>query len=121
MESITLISVYNNRELLNQMVDSSKKQTNVNIEYVLVDNSSREFPSAAAALNYGAKKATGDYLVFLHQDIEFIGNDILYKIAQYLKENPNTLTGAAGVRKKSQMANKNETISSMHAGPDKKL
>lgn len=52
------------------MVDSLKIQ-DVSYELIGLDNQDGHFPSAAVALNYGANKASGDVLVFLHQDILF--------------------------------------------------
>ncbi len=97
MDTISLITVYNNEELLNQMRESAQKQENVNIEYVFIDNRNNEFSSAAAALNYGFKKANGRVLVFLHQDIEFMDSGVLKSIFDYAINNPDTIFGAAGV------------------------
>ena len=56
LKNISLITVYNNINLLQQMVESASMQENVTIDYVLIDNRTNQFASAAAALNYGAKK-----------------------------------------------------------------
>lgn len=100
LKNISLITVYNNINLLQQMVESASMQENVTIDYVLIDNRTNQFASAAAALNYGAKKAKGEVLVFLHQDIEFLEKSALSDIYRFGVTNPNTIFGAAGVKSK---------------------
>ena len=52
MYDISLICVFNNSEMKDIMVDSAKKQKDVNIEYIMIDNTDNRFPSGASALNY---------------------------------------------------------------------
>lgn len=118
MKNISLISVFNNKEKLHEMVDSANKQTKVNIDYVLVDNTGHNFNSAAEALNFGIKKAIGEVLVFLHQDIVFLDNNQLNYIYEFAVNNKSVLFGPAGVE--SREINKNCVIlSSMFEGKDK--
>lgn len=117
LKNISLITVYNNINLLQQMVESASMQENVTIDYVLIDNRTNQFASAAAALNYGAKKAKGEVLVFLHQDIEFLEKSALSDIYRFGVTNQNTIFGAAGV--KSKLVDTGEFFSSMYAGEDK--
>lgn len=100
MKKISLISVYNNQQLLDEMVASAKKQKNVEVELITIDNTNKRFSSASKALNYGTDKATGDVLVFLHQDIEFMNDDVLEFIYDYATENKTTVFGSAGVNDK---------------------
>jgi len=44
-------------------------QTNT-YEFIPIDNLQEQFKSAAAALNFGGKQATGKYIIFIHQDVE---------------------------------------------------
>lgn len=118
MNTVSLITVYNNHDLLNQMVASSKKQKRVIVDYVLIDNTSGRFSSAAKALNYGISKAKGEVLVFLHQDIEFLDDCALKDIFEFAVNHPKTLFGAAGV--KSKISDTGEFFSSMYAGENKK-
>ena len=118
MNIISLITVYNNRDLLNQMVASSENQKGVRVDYVLIDNTSGCFSSAAKALNYGVSQAKGEVLVFLHQDIEFLKNTALEDIFAFAVKHPNTVFGAAGV--KSKITDTGEFFSSMYAGESKK-
>lgn len=96
-KSISLISVYNNEALVNQMMESAKTQENVVIDYVLIDNTKCKYSSASKALNYGFSKSKGNVVVFLHQDIEFLDSAVLEEIYDYAIENPKTIFGAAGV------------------------
>lgn len=96
---ISLICVYNNKEALEEiLLKSLKKQDNY--EFIPVDNTHNTFTSAASALNHGASKATGKYLMFLHQDIEFLEEDSLKNIESKLDNLDNL--GMAGVAGKSK-------------------
>lgn len=67
---MSIICVYNKQDVLDDnLLKSLDQQENKNYELILVDNRDNSFSSAAVALNYGASEATGDYLVFVHQDI----------------------------------------------------
>lgn len=67
---MSIICVYNNQEILDKyLINSLKKQENQDYELILVDNTKNKFSSASSALNYGAKQAHGEYLIFAHQDI----------------------------------------------------
>jgi hypothetical protein len=46
-------------------------------ELIIVDNSMGNWNSAASALNWGARDAKGDFLMFVHQDFEFESSDWL--------------------------------------------
>ena len=65
---ISVICIYNSRELLEKYLLKSLNIQNMDYEQILVDNSSKKFASAAEALNYGGKKASGQYLICVHQD-----------------------------------------------------
>jgi len=82
----SIICVYNNRKILDKwLLSSLKKQIFTNYELILVDNTSNSFDSMTDALNYAGEKASGDYLMFVHQDVYLIGNDWLKKSITYLK------------------------------------
>ena len=50
----SVICVYNNEEMLNEILLSSLKNQNFEYELILVDNTKKQFSSAAKALNFGA-------------------------------------------------------------------
>ena len=68
--SVSVICCYTSTDKLAYLADSLNAQ-NMPCERIFVDNSANRFSSAAAALNYGAQKATGELLLFCHQDIRF--------------------------------------------------
>jgi glycosyltransferase involved in cell wall biosynthesis len=117
MNTVSLIAVYNNPELLDQLVASAELQKDVDLEYVFIDNTNRQFSSAAKALNYGVSKANGEILVFLHQDIEFLNDNAVLDIYQFGKLHPNTVFGAAGV--KAKISDTADFFSSIYAGENK--
>lgn len=82
---ISLICCYNNYIEYNYLLKSLQEQQNVDFEIVEIDNSKNCFTSASSALNFGAEKATGDILVFLHQDIEFNDKNSLYQLVDSIE------------------------------------
>lgn len=78
------------------LIKSLKKQTE-NYESVFLDNTKNQYQSAAQALNMGAKQATGEYLVFVHQDVN-IDDDFLVNLKKYFSDNENSILGVAGVK-----------------------
>lgn len=67
---ITVICVHNNQKILEDKLLNSLKKQNIEYELILVDNTTGKYKSAAEALNYGARKATNDFLMFVHQDVD---------------------------------------------------
>ena len=119
MKKISLITVYNNKPLLDEMLASAKLQKNVDIDYVMIDNRNNTFSSAASALNYGTSKAQGEVLVFLHQDIEFLSEKALETIYDFATERKNVVFGAAGVKRCLKRPSGIDILSSMYANNDK--
>lgn len=119
MKKISLITVYNNKEMLDEMLASAEKQKNVDIDYVMIDNRKNTFSSAAAALNYGTAKAKGDVFVYLHQDIELLSDNALEQIYDFALNNNNVIFGAAGVKRRYNKSYDIQILASMYAGPDK--
>lgn len=68
---MSIICVYNKKEILEKYLLKSLEKQDVDYELILIDNRNNKFNNAASALNYGSKQANGDYLVFVHQDINF--------------------------------------------------
>jgi hypothetical protein len=92
---ISIVCVYNNREILDKFLLKSLKSQSADYELILMDNTNKKFKSAAEALNEGSKKSHGDYLMFVHQDIDL-------KSSKWLENTENTLNslemlGIAGV------------------------
>lgn len=83
---LSIISVYNNVEKLQSRLVASLDRQTVSAERILIDNRDRRFVSAAQALNWGAAQAKGDWLVFVHQDIEFLQDHWLEQCEHLLKQ-----------------------------------
>lgn len=100
---ISIICCFNNEEMLeNMLLESLKKQT-LPYELITLDNSKGEYPSAAIALNEGAKKSSGDYLMFVHQDVELLERDFLVNMVDVINsyKNEEVILGVAGVKDSS--------------------
>lgn len=103
MKKLSLVTVYNDRNKLEEMLNSAKKQIDVDIQYILINNDKNQFSSASKALNYGISKITGDVVIFLHQDIEFLDESVLEKAYDFAIKNPYTVFGAAGIEDKNKV------------------
>ena len=96
--AISVVIVYTNTEQLAEAVKYLEKQSVYpSTELVLLDNREKRFLSASGALNYGAQKARGEVVVFMHQDVYLWDNRLLEKYFDILHENPNVILGVAGV------------------------
>lgn len=96
---ISIVCVYNDEKKLNALLLKSLKNQTSHYQLILVDNTNNEFKSAAAALNSGAEKANGNYIMFVHQDVDLLSDRYLEEIEPMLKTLPNL--GVAGVAGKS--------------------
>lgn len=100
---ITIVCVYNNIGLFNNIFKESLERQNVKYELIALDNTKNEYKSAAKALNYGAKKATGKYIMFVHQDVELNSDFWLKKVEKYLDNISNLgIAGVAGMSGKGR-------------------
>ena len=94
---ISIVSVYNNKEILENYLLKSLSTQSVEYELILIDNTNGKFKSAAEALNYGGKKAKGTYIMFVHQDIDLECNDWLKDAEKILDTLKNLgIAGCAG-------------------------
>ena len=87
---VSLICCYNQIEEYNQLLVSVENQ-DISVECIGIDNTEGVFSSAASALNFGAERAKGDVLVFLHQDIRFLKSDALRSFLTPLFEDMSSL------------------------------
>lgn len=92
---ISVISVFNDKNILEEWLLGSLRKQSSPYEFIGVDNTSGQFSSAAAALNWGAKRSKGEYLAFIHQDESLSGNDWLEKAEAFLRQAADL--GVAGV------------------------
>jgi GT2 family glycosyltransferase len=95
---ISVVCVYNNRQILEECLLESLRSQTVDYELMLVDNTTGTFSSAAKALNYGGAKAVGKYLMFVHQDVKLLASTWLEDVEMILESLPNIgVAGIAGV------------------------
>lgn len=95
---ISVICVYNNSFLLNSILGPSIERQEGNHEKILLDNTKGWYDSAARALNQGADQAHGDYLMFVHQDVEIPGTEWLNAKEKILNRIPDLgIAGPIGV------------------------
>ncbi len=92
---ISIVCVYNNQETMDNFLLESLKDQSVEFELILMDNTKEKFKSAAEALNKGGEKAKGDYLMFVHQDIDLQSDLWLQESEKILNSLDNV--GIAGV------------------------
>lgn len=94
---ISIICVYNNKKILEEMLLESIKKQSIDYELILIDNTQNKFKCAADALNYGGNKANGELLLFVHQDVEFFENNFKDIISYCKNLNKLGIAGVAGV------------------------
>ena len=95
---ISVICVYNDDWILQNYLLKSLSEQKAGFELITIDNGENRFASAAEALNYGGRKATGDYLLFVHQDVDLCSDSWLDSTENVLDTIPNLgVAGVAGV------------------------
>lgn len=82
----SLVSVVNDPAKMQARLRAGLERQTAPHQLILVDNQDRRFAGAAAALNWGARQAEGDWIIFLHQDVELLASDWLNRAEQYLSE-----------------------------------
>jgi hypothetical protein len=94
--TFSIISVYNDREVLeNMLLSGLESEPDELYECVLQDNRDNKYSDAASALNAGATDARGEYYIFVHQDVKFLGEDWLATAKAYVEEIDDV--GLAGI------------------------
>lgn len=97
---ISLICVYNRRDILEECLLKSLRQQTAQPELLLIDNTGRRFASAAQPLNRAAADARGNYLMFAHQDLDLGPPSCLADVESQLTGIPRLgIAGAAGARR----------------------
>ena len=91
---ISVVCVYNNQEELEKHLLTSLAGQTAKFELIRVDNTGGQFKSASKALNHGANKAKGKYLMFVHQDVVLYSRFWLEDVENVLDKVP--FLGVAG-------------------------
>lgn len=93
---ISVIVVYNKENFESSLLSISLARQSVRFELILVENiDNRNFTSAAHALNFGAGKASGEVLMFVHQDVDLLDDQFIEKAELMVNEVGDI--GVAGV------------------------
>lgn len=95
---ISIVCVYDNEKSLNEyLLNSLKVQTSAH-ETIFLDNTQGQYKSAAEALNLGAFRATGKYIMFVHQDVDLCSTSWLEEAEDILDSIPHLgIAGVAGM------------------------
>lgn len=94
---ISIVSVYNDEAVLRERLLASLASQTTPHQTITVDNCESRFQSAAAALNWGAAQASGDWILFAHQDVALLTDEWLTRAERILTElNPAGWCGVAG-------------------------
>ncbi len=94
---ISVVCVFNNSEVLERRLLAGLRTQSAPHELICVDNRASQFDSAAKALNWGARQAHGQWLVFAHQDVELLSANWLERAEQMLERTPDAgWVGIAG-------------------------
>ena len=100
---VSIICVFNNESQMNSQLKFSLANQDMEYEFIGIDNISGSFSSAAGALNHGAAIASGDILIFSHQDIFLKTEDALRMLAEAIARcETGTIVGTAGVKEPSK-------------------
>jgi hypothetical protein len=81
---LSLVSVVNDPIKMEARLLAGLRRQNAPHQLIVVDNQDRRFPGASTALNWGARQAVGNWIVFLHQDVELLGADWLERTENWL-------------------------------------
>lgn len=100
---VSVVCVYNDEKTFENQLEKSLKKQNIEYELIALNNKNGKFSSAAKALNYGAKLAKGDVIIFAHQDVVLKGEGELKNCVTRMKSLPlGTIIGAAGAKEKNK-------------------
>ncbi len=95
---ISIVCVYNNKEILDNFLLKSLKIQTVDYELILMDNTEGKFKSAAETLNKAAINVDGNYIMFIHQDIDLMSTSWLEDTEKVLNSLDNLgIAGVAGI------------------------
>jgi len=100
---ISIVVVYNDQRALDEILLKSLRNQTSKYELIAVENAERKFESAAEALNYGGRQAKGEYIVFIHQDVQLDSASWLERVERILDSIPDLgIAGVAGMSEKGE-------------------
>ena len=113
---ISVVCVYNDeRTLKDALLKSLENQTSKH-ELILIDNTQGKFESAAGALNWGGDKAKGEYIMFVHQDVDLCSDSWLENVEELLNSIPALGIAGVGGARRSQGPSKVESVTNLKHG-----
>lgn len=116
---LSIITVVNKKEIFeNHLHKTLSQQTSLDYELIVIDNCDGKYDSLGKAYNDAIRNSKGDWLLFIHPDIEFLEKDSLYNFWESCKKlnnqnKKNRLFGVAGT------TDNGEIVSSILLGPNK--
>jgi len=97
---LSIIIIFNKRSILNDYaLKGLIHQDFVNFETILVDNSNHDYLNISDAINFGVSISKSKYLLFLHQDFEFLDSNAVSRFYSFLLKEDSIL-GVAGIDSK---------------------
>lgn len=107
MKNFTILSVYNNGQLLQDcLISSVGSQADVALELKYVDNTDHQFANAKSAFVSAIDNCEGKYILFSHQDIRFLDDHELSNIFNCLESISDFgIVGVAGVNGRDIISN----------------
>jgi hypothetical protein len=92
----SVVTCFNDPKILRaNLLASLKHQHNRIFELIAIDNTNKKFHSIPSALNSGGEAATGEYIMFVHQDVYLCGGLWFDQALHFMHKLPNV--GVAGV------------------------
>ncbi|MGN1277740.1 MAG: glycosyltransferase [Floccifex sp.] len=114
-DDVSIVCCYNSIEQYCEFKESLSKQS-IHPRVVGIDNTQHKYSSCSEALNFAVSTISTPYVIFSHQDIEFINNDSIEKFVDSIKAmNCNDVLGVAGRCKRG-----GTVVSNILHGADKK-
>jgi hypothetical protein len=113
---ISIVCVYNNEEILKDSLLKSLENQTSKHELILIDNTKGKFESAAGALNWGGGKAKGEYIMFVHQDVDLCSDSWLEDTEKLLNSIPNLGIAGVGGARRSHGPRRGETLTNIKHG-----
>lgn len=96
---VSLIIVYTDEEKLDRALMYISKQDYIEkIQLILLDNRNKVYANAMSAIKDGIGQAKGDTIVYMHQDMYLIDLSIISTYREFIREQPNSIVGVAGIR-----------------------
>lgn len=107
MKDFTIISVYNNEQLLQECLRSSvESQRDISVEPRYINNTTNKFANAKVAYQSELVNYSGKYIILSHQDIRFLDEYELRNIYDRLEQIGDFgIIGVAGVSGREIISN----------------